>query len=88
MIDALKQEDIVNKVGGRFKLTTLIQKRLVAVNAGARVLVDFKSDNQMEIVVQEILQDKIYLDSSNRVKVAGESDGNAGGPPELDLTNL
>ena len=88
MIDALKEEDIVNKVGGRFKLTTLIQKRLVAVNAGARVLVDFKSDNQMEIVVQEILQDKIYLDSSNKVKVVGESDGNAGGPPELDLANL
>ena len=88
MIDALKEEEIVNKVGGRFKLSTLIQKRLVAVNAGARVLVDFKSDNQMEIVVQEILQDKIYLDSSNRVKVAGESDGNAGGPAELDLTNL
>ena len=89
MIDALKEEDIVNKVGGRFKLTTLIQKRLAAVNAGARTLVDFKSDNQMEVVVQEILQDKIYLDPSNRVKITGEADGAAaGGPPELDLTNL
>jgi len=88
MIDALKEEDIVNKVGGRFKLTTLIQKRLTAVNAGARVLVDFKSDNQMEIVVQEILQDKIYLDASHRVKASSESDGPAGGPPELDLTKL
>lgn len=88
MIDALKEEDIVNKVGGRFKLTTLIQKRLTAINAGARVLVDFKSDNQMEIVVQEILQDKIYLDSSNKMKVSRDSDGPAGGPPELDLTKL
>ncbi len=88
MIDALKEEDIVNKVGGRFKLTTLIQKRLVAVNAGARVLVDFKSDNQMEIVVQEILQDKIYLDPSSRVRVTSEAAGDAGGPAELDLTNL
>jgi DNA-directed RNA polymerase subunit omega len=27
MIDALKEEEIVNKVGGRFKLSTLIQKK-------------------------------------------------------------
>ena len=40
MIEALKEEAIVNKVGGRFKLSTLIQKRLVALNAGARPLVD------------------------------------------------
>lgn len=88
MIDALKEEEIVNKVGGRFKLSTLIQKRLAAINAGARALVDFKSDDKMEVVVQEILQDKIYLDSSNRVQVVGPAEGAAGGPPELDLTNL
>jgi len=34
MIDDLREEEIVNKVGGRFKLSTLIQKRLVALNAG------------------------------------------------------
>ena len=89
MIDALKEEGIVNKVGGRFKLSTLIQKRLAAINAGARPLVSFQSDDKMEIVVQEILQDKIYLDSSSEVRVTGESeDIAAGGPPELDLTNL
>jgi len=87
MIDALKEELIVNKVGGRFKLSTLIQKRLAAINAGARALVDFESDNQMEIVVQEILQDKIYLDSSNKVQVSGGPDS-TGGPPELDLSSL
>ena len=89
MIDALKEEEIVNKVGGRFKLSTLIQKRLAAINAGARALVDFQSDDKMEVVVQEILQDKIYLDSSNEVKITGDvDDGAAGGPPELDLSNL
>ncbi|MEN0112130.1 MAG: DNA-directed RNA polymerase subunit omega, partial [Planctomycetota bacterium] len=31
MIEALKEEEIVRKVGGRFKLSTLIQKRLVAL---------------------------------------------------------
>ena len=28
MLEELKEEEIVNKVGGRFKLSTLIQKRL------------------------------------------------------------
>jgi hypothetical protein len=28
MIEALKSDEIVNKVGGRFKLTALIQKRM------------------------------------------------------------
>lgn len=88
MIDALKEEEIVNKVGGRFKLSTLIQKRLAAINAGARPLVTFESDDKMEIVVQEILQNKIYLDSTRRVQAVRPADRAAGSPPELDLTNL
>ena len=87
MIDALKEEEIVNKVGGRFKLSTLIQKRLVALNQGARPLVDLNTDEKIEIVVEEILQDKIYLDSSNEVRVVGDAP-EGGGPPELDLANL
>jgi DNA-directed RNA polymerase subunit omega len=87
MIDALKEEQIVNKVGGRFKLSTLIQKRLAAINAGARPLVDFDTKDKMEIVVQEILQDKIFLDASNQMKISSETLA-AGGPPELDLSSL
>jgi DNA-directed RNA polymerase subunit omega len=73
MIEALKEEEIVNKVGGRFKLSTLMQKRLVALNAGARPLVKIDSDDMLEIIVQEILQDKIYLDTSHQLKTMGES---------------
>jgi DNA-directed RNA polymerase subunit omega len=87
MIDELREEAIVNKVGGRFKLSTLIQKRMVALNAGSRPLVDLKSDNRLEIVIQEIIQDKIYLDASANLQITGETPG-AGGPPQLDLTNL
>jgi DNA-directed RNA polymerase subunit omega len=72
MIDELREEEIVKKVGGRFKLSTLIQKRLVAINSGARPLVNMKSDNKMQIVVQEILQDKIYLDTDLNVKIVGQ----------------
>ena len=89
MIDALKEEHIVNKVGGRFKLSTLIQKRLAALNAGARPLVDMNTKDQMEIVVQEILQDKIFLDATAQVKIVGEMpEPAAAGPAELDLSSL
>ena len=77
MLDDLKEEEIVDKVGGRFKLSTLIQKRMVALNNGAKPLVDIKSSNNMAIVVQEILQDKIYLDVSGQVQARGTSAGDA-----------
>ena len=68
MLDELKEEQIVNKVGGRFKLSTLIQKRIVMLNHGARALVDLKGPDKMAIVIQEILQDKIYLYTAGEVK--------------------
>ncbi len=87
MIEALREEAIVNKVGGRFKLSTLIQKRLVALNAGSRPLVDLGTDNKLEIVIQEILQDKIYLDTTSTLRITGESPEGADGP-ELDFANI
>jgi len=72
MIDALKEERIVNKVGGRFKLSSLIQKRLVALNRGARPLVELQTNDLMEVVVQEILQDKIFLDESGKLAVSAD----------------
>lgn len=77
MLNDLKEEEIVNKVGGRFRLSTLIQKRMQALNRGAGPLVALKSSNHMEIVVQEILQDKIYLDLSGQVQAHSTSTGDA-----------
>ena len=82
MLEELKEEEIVNKVGGRFKLSTLIQKRLVQLNAGSRALVDMDTSDKMAIVLQEIVQDKIYLDTSNEVKITGELT-ESGGAPEF-----
>ena len=62
MIEALKSDEIVNKVGGRFKLTALIQKRMIELMDGARPLVDRGSMTDLEVVIQEILQDKIAID--------------------------
>ena len=63
MIDELKSTEIVNKVGGRFKLTALIQKRLGELMQGARPLIeDTQGKTLLEIVIAEILQDKITID--------------------------
>lgn len=77
MLDDLKEEGIVKKVGGRFKLSTLIQKRMIMLNQGARPLVDVRGSgsDKMAIVIQEILQDKIYLDASEQVQSRGLSAG-------------
>jgi DNA-directed RNA polymerase subunit omega len=77
VLDELKEEAIVNKVGGRFKLSTLIQKRMVMLNTGARPLVEVRGGDKLTIVVQEILQDKIYLDASGQVQTRGLSPGDA-----------
>ncbi len=77
MLDELKEEGIVNKVGGRFKLSTLIQKRMVALNTGARAMVDMKTPDKMSIVIQEILQDKIFLDQSGNLATRGITAGDA-----------
>lgn len=87
MLEELKEEHIVNMVGGRFKLSTLIQKRLVQLNGGSRPLVDLKTNDNMLIVLQEIVQQKIFLDMSNEVKVTGAMrEGRE--VPELDLDDL
>jgi DNA-directed RNA polymerase subunit omega len=84
MIEELKEDAIVNKVGGRFKLATLIQKRLIEVNQGARPYVDLKTNDKLQIVIQEIMQDKIYLDPANNVVAAEDFDGDYG--QTYDLT--
>jgi DNA-directed RNA polymerase subunit omega len=64
MIEELKSTDIINKIGGRFKLSALIQKRMLEVMQGARPLIeDTEGKTTMEIVIEEIKQDKIVIDS-------------------------
>ena len=63
MIEELKNAELANKVGGKFKLAALIQKRLDELMQGSRPLIeDTKGKTQLEIVIQEILQDKITID--------------------------
>jgi len=66
MIEELKSTELINKVGGRFKLTALIQKRLDELVQGARPLIeDADGLTMLEIVIQEILQDKITVETKD-----------------------
>lgn len=60
MIEALRSDEIVHKLGGRFKLCALIQRRMKElVVDGARPLVEREGRTDLELVIEEILQDKI-----------------------------
>ena len=64
MIEELKNTDIVNKLGGKFKLSALMQKRMVEIMHGSRPLIeDTEGKTTMEIVVEEIKQGKIEIDN-------------------------
>ena len=80
MIEALKSDEIVNKVGGKFKLCTLIQKRVVQLMDGARPLVERGGRSDLEVAIDEILQDKITLRVSDEAELAG-----AYGEPQGEL---
>jgi DNA-directed RNA polymerase subunit omega len=69
MIEELKDNKVLNMVGGRFKLSALIQKRMVEMIEGGRPLIENTEGMTMiEIVVQEIKQGKIVLDAAGDEK--------------------
>ena len=64
MLDINTEEELVQLVGGKFKLPSLIQKRIVALNRGAPPLVEFENNEEptlKQIVIKEILEGKIEL---------------------------
>ncbi len=64
MLDINTEEELVQMVGGKFKLTSLIQKRIVELNRGAPPLVEFEDNDEptlKQIVIKEILEGKIEL---------------------------
>ena len=66
MIEELKSTEIIDKVGGRFKLSALIQKRMRELMEGARPLVgDIEGKTRIQIVIQEIMEDKIVIDDGS-----------------------
>ena len=74
MITELKDDAIIRKVGGRFRLTALIQRRWLQLLQGARPMIETKGLTTMEVVVKEISQGLIVAKSPS----ASENEDDAG----------
>ena len=96
MLDIDVEDDLVKKVGGKIRLTSLIQKRMVELKRGARPLVEVRDPkkNLMKVIVEEILQDKIelgvreecdttFLDEVARRRAADAAAGGEGAEREI-----
>lgn len=66
MISELKNDDIIRKVGGRFRLTALIQRRWLQLLQGARPMIETKGLTTMEVVVKEISQGLVVAKSPKK----------------------
>jgi len=62
MIEALKDDAVINKLGGRFKFTALVQHRVRELMEGARPLVERQGRNDMEVAIAEIVEGKITIE--------------------------
>jgi len=54
-------EYVIQKIGGRFKLSSLLQKRMQQLNRGAPRLVDIETDDPMKIALAELIAGKIAV---------------------------
>jgi DNA-directed RNA polymerase omega subunit len=65
MLEELMSQELIKKVGGRFKLAALVQRRMTELLSGSRPLIENAENlTMMEIALQEILQDKITIDTA------------------------
>lgn len=62
MIEALKDDKVINRLGGRFKFTALVQHRIRELMEGARPLVEREGRTDFEVAIQEIVEGKITLE--------------------------
>ena len=62
-MESRKTEDLINKVGGRFMLVALMQKRVRELKKGAKPLVEvLPGQSYKHIALSEIAEDKIILE--------------------------
>jgi DNA-directed RNA polymerase subunit omega len=61
MIEELKEDRVINEMGGRFKFTALAQARVRELMEGGRPLVERRGRSDFEVAVDEIVQGKISL---------------------------
>ncbi|MGQ9589612.1 MAG: DNA-directed RNA polymerase subunit omega [Planctomycetota bacterium] len=73
VMDIETEEALVSKVGGKFALTALLQKRIVELNRGAPPLVPLQPGERdwKKIACREILEGKLVLGALEEPEYAG-----------------
>lgn len=61
MIEALKDDKVINALGGRFQFTSLVQHRIRELMEGSRPLVERNGRTDFEVAVQEVVEGKIAI---------------------------
>ena len=61
MIEAFRHHELIDKMGGRFKVAAFIQRRWLQFLQGVRPTVSSKGLTEMEVIVKEILEGKIEM---------------------------
>lgn len=78
MLDIDFEEALVEKVGGKFALTSLLQKRMVELNRGAPPLVFIESESSdrdlRRVACTEILEGKIKLGPREEIEYVQEEE--------------
>ena len=89
MLDINSEEKLVKMVGGKFRLTSLIQKRIVDLNRGSPPLVEFEDNEEptlRDIVIKEILEGKIELAVREELDHALQEAGSTEKPGDADAS--
>ncbi len=73
MIEELRHEELIQRVGGRFKFTALIQKRWRELMFGARPMVDPANLTPLEIAIREVAEGKIGPKDAADVEASHET---------------
>ena len=74
MIEAFRNDDIIDKVGGRFKLCALIQRRWVQLLQGARPMVESQGLTDLEVIVKEIMEGKLEMEQVSKDETADDDE--------------
>jgi len=80
-MDRTKLWELSAKVGGLFKLTVLLQKRIRELVNGAPKLVETASEDIVHIALMEVEQDKITLDDMSDEELEKQRSEEAGEVP-------
>jgi len=59
MIEALRDDELVNRLGGRFRFTALVQHRVRQLMDGERPLIERQGRSDIELAITEIVEGKI-----------------------------